>query len=164
MLNSLPPELVPLPLPEDLAPSYFPLGSDFMPPPPLPLDESREVPRPPPLGRLSPNNSYSDEEDDEDDRSLSPIRGRRPRHHYGGEALSSDDSGSRRSGHFRGGRKRSLRDQFSSSSNNNNGGPRQTSSPIIPHGFNLWKLPNRNHKKSDMICKYLLEYVWRSRY
>lgn len=69
MYPVLPDELVPLPI-LDEPPSYFGLGGDFVPPPPLPEGGEREPHRPPPLGgRLSP--SFSDF----DDNILSPIGG-----------------------------------------------------------------------------------------
>lgn len=69
--------MVPPPLPiDEISPSYFGLGDDFMPPPPLPLDGEEQMNhtlmssssrraagephRPPPVGRISPNSSEAE--------------------------------------------------------------------------------------------------------
>ena len=139
-LFSLPPEMVPPPPLDDLAPplSYFPLDDDFNPPPPLPLGS--EPMRPPPLGRLSPtspNNNYSSYLEDDD--PISPIG----RGSVGGRGdYSEDSSGSDTPDHRRpGSRDNWMNDNRSNDRHPPNrrrrghGNGPKTSSPL-PHGVN----------------------------
>lgn len=125
----LPDELVPLPIMDD-PPSYFGLGGDFVPPPPLPEGGEREPHRPPPLGgRLSP--SFSDVDDIS---VLSPIGvGRRDDDCTDG---SSGSDSPRRSSPLRGGWVNVPHDRQGQGSESMRRLSRATSSPIQP-GANL---------------------------
>lgn len=125
------PDMVPIPLPDDIIPSYFGLGDGFMPPPPLPLDDDdREVHRPAPLGRVSP--TYSDLED-----QISPIRGGRGDYSDDGQSSGSDSPRRRspRGWTSRRDRQREIADERHHRRSVGGGGPANTSSPI--QGFNL---------------------------
>jgi len=138
-LYSLPPEMVPPPVPDDLPiVSYFPLDDDFIPPVPLPLGS--EPMRPPPLGRLSPTSPHNNYPYLDEDQ-LSPIsRNNGGRGDYSGDSSRSDSPDHRRPGSRDNWMNDNRSDRQSQSSRRRRGHPHgngpKTSSPI-PHGVNL---------------------------